>query len=99
MAPAPPIALLNARLIDPVRETETRGGLLAIDGVIAGVGAGVNRDQIPAGARVVDCQGDVVSPGLIDMRAYVGEPGAEHRETIASASAAAAAGGVTTLVT
>ncbi len=99
MVSAPPIALLNARLIDPVQETVTRGGLLAIDGVIAGVGGGVNRDQIPAEARVVDCQGDVLSPGLVDMRAYVGEPGAEHRETIASASAAAAAGGVTSLVT
>ena len=54
---------------------------------------------MPAEARIVDCGGDVVSPGLIDMRAFVGEPGAEHRETIASASAAAAAGGVTTLVT
>ena len=47
---------------------------------------------------IVDCGGDVVAPGLVDMRAFVGEPGAEHRETIASASAAAAAGGVTTLV-
>ncbi|MET0367109.1 MAG: dihydroorotase, partial [Methylobacterium sp.] len=39
-----------------------------------------------------------LAPGLIDLRAFVGEPGAEHRETLASASAAAAAGGVTTLV-
>ena len=95
----PPIAFVNARLIDPVQETETRGGLIVIDGIIAGVGAAVTRDQLPAEARVIDCGGDVVSPGLIDMRAFVGEPGAEHRETIASASAAAAAGGVTTLVT
>src|SRR5260370_19360442 len=70
-----------------------------MDGLIAGVGAAVTRDQLPSLTRIVDCEGDVVSPGLIDMRAFVGEPGAEHRETIASASAAAAAGGVTTLVT
>ena len=95
---ARPIALINARLVDPERETETRGGLLARDGVIAGVGSGVTRDTIPEGTRVIDCAGDVVAPGLIDMRAFVGEPGAEHRETIASASAAAAAGGVTSLV-
>jgi dihydroorotase len=95
---APPIAFLNARLVDPERETEARGGLLAIDGLIAGVGAAVTRDQVPTDARIVDCKGDVVSPGLVDMRAFVGEPGAEHRETIASASAAAAAGGVTSLV-
>jgi dihydroorotase len=95
---APAIALLNARLVDPVAETERRGGLLAMDGVIAGVGATVTRDQIPDHARIVDCGGDVVSPGLVDMRAFIGEPGAEHRETIATASAAAAAGGVTSLV-
>ena len=99
MPSAPPIAFLNARLIDPVQETETRGGLVVIEGVIAGVGSKVTRDQLPAEARIVDCGGDVVSPGLVDARAFVGEPGAEHRETIASLSAAAAAGGVTTLVT
>ncbi len=98
MSSPQPIALLNARLVDPERETETRGGLLVIDGLIAGVGAAVTRDSIPAGARIVDCAGDVVAPGLIDMRCFVGEPGAEHRETIASASAAAAAGGVSALV-
>src|ERR1700723_2608930 len=99
MTSTPPIAFVNARLIDPVQETETRGGLIVIEGVIAGVGAAVTRDQLPAEATIVDCGGDVVSPGLVDMRAFVGEPGAEHRETIASASAAAAAGGVTTLIT
>ena len=98
MPSVPPIAFLNARLVDPERETETRGGLIAIDGVIAGVGAAVTRDQLPAEARIVECAGDVVAPGLIDMRAFVGEPGAEHRETIASASQAASAGGVTSLV-
>ncbi len=98
MPASPPIALINARLVDPQREAETRGGLLAQDGLIAAVGASVTRDQLLEGTRVVDCRGDVVAPGLVDMRAYVGEPGAEHRETIASASAAAAAGGVTSIV-
>jgi dihydroorotase len=97
--PSPqPIALLNARLVDPVGVCEDRGGLVAIEGCIAAVGRAVTRDQIPQEARVVDCAGDVVAPGLIDMRAFVGEPGHEHRETIASISAAAAAGGVTSLV-
>ena len=94
----PPIALINARLVDPATDRETRGGLLVADGLIAGVGPAVTRAQLPAQARVIDCEGDVVAPGLVDMRAYVGEPGAEHRETIASASAAAAAGGVTSIV-
>ena len=53
---------------------------------------------MPEGTEIVDCRGRIVAPGLIDMRAFIGEPGAEHRETIASASQAAAAGGVTTIV-
>ena len=93
-----PIAFLDARLIDPAEMRESRGGALVVDGKIAALGAAVTREAVPAEARLVDCDGDVVAPGLIDMRAFIGEPGAEHRETIASASAAAAAGGVTTLV-
>ena len=53
---------------------------------------------MPEGTEIVDCRGKIVAPGLIDMRAFVGEPGAEYRETLASASQAAAAGGVTTIV-
>jgi dihydroorotase len=93
-----PIALVNARLVDPESGQETRGGVLAAYGVIAGLGPDLKRDSAPAEALVIDCGGDFVAPGLIDMRAFVGEPGAEHRETIATASAAAAAGGVTTIV-
>jgi dihydroorotase len=93
-----PLALLNARLIDPAAGTQTRGGLLIMNGVIADLGGAVTRDGVPADAEIIDCAGDMVAPGLIDMRAFVGEPGAEHRETMASASAAAAAGGVTTMV-
>ncbi len=91
-----PVALVNARLVDPASGVETRGGVLAFDGVIAGLGPSVTGG--PEGAWIVDCGGDVVAPGLVDMRAFVGEPGAEYRETLASASASAAAGGVTTLI-
>src|SRR5690606_32104441 len=52
----------------------------------------------PEGATVIDCAGKAILPGLVDSRVFIGEPGAEHRETIASASIAAAAGGVTSLV-
>ncbi|WP_026608254.1 dihydroorotase [Methylocapsa acidiphila] len=93
-----PLALVNARLIDPAEETETLGGVLIIDGQIRDLGASVVPANLPPYARVVDCAGDCVAPGLIDMRAFVGEPGAEHRETIATATAAAAAGGVTTIL-
>ena len=98
MSAARPIAFLNARLVDPDAARETCGGLLVVDGRIAWAGPQVTAAGVPADARVIDCGGDVLAPGLIDMRAFIGEPGAEHRESIASASAAAAAGGVTTLV-
>jgi dihydroorotase len=55
-------------------------------------------DGDPADAEIVDCKGLVLAPGLIDMRVFTGEPGSEHRETLESASRAAAAGGVTTIV-
>ena len=98
MPQSQPLALINARLIDPAAGTQTRGGVFMEDGVILEVGAKVTKAEVGSRTRVVDCGGDVVCPGLIDMRVFVGEPGAEHRETIASASKAAAAGGVTTIV-
>jgi dihydroorotase len=93
-----PLVLANARLIDPASGEDSAGGVLIVDGRIAGLGRAVTAEAAPEGARVIDCHGDVVAPGLVDMRAFVGEPGAEHRETLVSAGAAAAAGGVTTLV-
>lgn len=93
-----PLLFVNARLVDPASGVETGGGLLALDGRIADLGPAITADSAPQGARIVDCEGDVLAPGLIDMQAFLGEPGAEHRETIATATAAAAAGGVTTIV-
>jgi dihydroorotase len=93
-----PLALVNGRLLDPVTGKETRGGVLVVDGVIRDLGSSVIEASLPLHARAIDCAGDVIAPGLIDMCAFVGEPGAEHRETIATATAAAAAGGVTTIL-
>jgi len=63
------------------------------------MGSGLDPHALPDGAEKIDVQGRVIDPGLIDLRAFVGEPGHEYRETLASASKAAAAGGVTTVVT
>jgi dihydroorotase len=93
-----PLALVNGRLLDPLTGKETKGGVLIIDGVIRDLGASVTPAMLPSHAQAIDCSGDVIAPGLIDMCAFVGEPGAEHRETIATATAAAAAGGVTTIL-
>ncbi len=93
-----PILLTNARIIDPSRDLDLEGDLLIADGVVRDAKRGIGAAGVPEGTEVVDCRGKVAAPGLIDMRAFVGEPGAEHRETFASASQAAAAGGVTTIV-
>ena len=92
------ILLVNARLVDPVAGRETSGGLLVAQGAIADVGPHLAAGAGPEGAAVIDCRGQVVAPGLVDLQAFIGEPGAEHRETLSSASRGAAAGGITTLV-
>ncbi len=93
-----PILLANARVVDPSRDLDLSGDVLIAEGVIRDVKRGIHAAGVPEGTEVVDCRGRVVVPGLVDMRAFVGEPGAGHRETLASASRAAAAGGVTTIV-
>jgi dihydroorotase len=93
-----PILLANARVIDPSRDLDIEGDVLIADGVIREAKRGIHASGVPEGTEIVDCRGRVVAPGLVDMRAFVGEPGAEHRETLASASQAAAVGGVTTIV-
>src|SRR6478735_9386002 len=93
-----PILLANGRILDPSRDLDIQGDLLLADGVVREAKRGIGAAGVPEGTEVIDCKGKVVAPGLIDMRAFVGEPGAEYRETIASASQAAAAGGVTTIV-
>jgi dihydroorotase len=73
---------------------DVRGDLLVRDGLIADFGPSLGR---PDAATLVEADGAVLCPGLVDMRVAVGEPGFEYRETIASAAIAAAAGGITTL--
>jgi dihydroorotase len=91
------VHLANARLLDPASGKDRHGALHVRDGLIADLAWGAAPPP-PEGATVVDCHNHVLAPGLVDLRAFVGEPGAEHRETLKSASEAAAAGGVTTLV-
>ena len=89
-------AFTNARLIDPAGGLDETGTLLVMDGKIAALGKHID---IPASIETRDCKGMALIPGLIDMQVFTGEPGEEHRETLATASQAAAAGGVTAMVT
>jgi len=93
-----PILLANARIVDPSRNVDILGDVLMADGVVRECKRGIGAAGVPEGTDVIDCRGKLIAPGLIDMRAFVGEPGAASRETLASASQAAAAGGVTTIV-
>jgi dihydroorotase len=90
-------AFVNARLIDPASGLDAPGALLVEGARIADLGPRLFHDAPPADAEMVDCRGLVLAPGLVDMRARIGEPGEEHKETIATASRAAGAGGITAL--
>lgn len=83
----------NARLIDPEALTDEPGSLTVADGLIVAVD-----DDAPEGARIVDCAGRCLAPGIVDWGVKIGEPGERHRESMRSAALAAAAGGVTTIV-
>jgi dihydroorotase len=91
-------AYVNANIVAPAQGLNGKGGILIEDGWILAVGPKVTRDSAGSGTTVIDCSGLTLIPGLIDMRVFTGEPGTEYRETLASASEAAAAGGVTTMI-
>ncbi|MGK8233195.1 dihydroorotase [Roseovarius sp. MS2] len=85
----------NARLIDPEAGTDAPGWLLIDKGVIAARGT----DAAPQAEVVMDCSGHCLAPGIVDIGVKVCEPGERHKESYRSAGLAAAAGGVTTMVT
>lgn len=88
--------IYNARIIDPASGLDEKGGVVIEGGMIADVGAAITKAT--AGDLKIDAKGKVLAPGLIDLRVKTGEPGAENKETLATAGDAAAAGGVTTFV-
>ncbi|MXX90407.1 MAG: amidohydrolase family protein [Boseongicola sp. SB0665_bin_10] len=82
----------NARLIDPEKGTSKAGTLAVRDGVIVG-------PQGMDDAEEIDCNGKCLAPGIIDFGVKVSEPGERHKESFRTAGMAAAAGGITTMVT
>jgi len=99
---SPRVAYTNARVIDPASGLDApasdTGGLMTDGETIAAIGPGIFADGIPESAVQIDCRGGVLAPGLVDIRADLCEPGAEHKEDLKSGSRAAAAGGITTVV-
>src|SRR5215471_18523079 len=84
----------NGRVIDPANAVDGVADVLILDGRVSRVGSGLAG---PAGVPVptLDATDRVVVPGLIDMHAHLREPGQEYKETIATGTRAAAAGGFT----
>jgi len=91
------IAIVNARLVDPASRYDGPGAVVVRNGVIAEIAHG-ELGALAADVRVIDAGGAMLCPGLIDLRVKTGEPGSETKETLKSASRAAAAGGVTSIV-
>src|SRR3954469_14243832 len=90
--PMPSILITNGTLLDPSQVFERRADILIRDGIIASVGLNLGNAD-----RVVDARGKYVTPGLIDVHVHFREPGDEEEETVASGSAAAVAGGFTSV--
>jgi dihydroorotase len=88
-----PFLLRGARVVDPASDTDGPADVLVVDETVEEVGA----DVAPGGAEVLDCDGLVVAPGLVDLHAHLREPGREDAETVETGSRAAAMGGYTAI--
>ena len=88
-------AITNTRLFDPASGLDEIGAIVFNDEGIIACGKDISP---PPDASIIDGTGLVTTPGLVDMQVFIGEPGEEYRETLATASQAAAAGGVTTMI-
>lgn len=90
-----PLVIRGGHVVDPSQDIDGPASILVEGKHIHAIGTDID---VPEDAEIIDAAGKHVFPGLVDARVYVGEPGSEHRETIKSASKAAAAGGVTSFI-
>ena len=91
--------LINARIIDPSQKMDEKG-IILIDqnGKIKEIGKDVKQSNSTSSAEIIDLKNNIVIPGIVDMKAFVGEPGFEYKENFRTLSQAALAGGVTSVV-
>ena len=91
---------INARIIDPSQNMDEKGSLILNEkGKVKAVGKNVKKTDASKDAEIIDLKDNVLIPGLVDMKAFVGEPGYEYKENFRTLSQAALAGGVTSIVT
>ena len=92
--------LINAHIIDPSQNLDEKGSLIIDEkGKIKSIGKNVKRSDASSNAEVIDIKDNILIPGIVDMKAFVGEPGYEYKENFRTLSNAALAGGVTSIVT
>ena len=93
------ISYINARILDPSQGYDGLGGVITSGKTILDAKPNLfKNNSAPEDSEIIDCKGAVIAPGIIDMRAHLREPGEEYKETLSSASKAAAAGGITSIV-
>ena len=91
---------INARIIDPSQKMDEKGSLiLDKNGKIKNLGKDIKKTDINSSVEIIDVKGNILIPGIVDMKAFVGEPGYEYKENFRTLSQAALAGGVTSIVT
>ena len=91
---------INARIIDPSQNMDEKGSLVLNDkGKVKAIGKNVKKTDASKDSEVIDLKGNILIPGLVDMKTFVGEPGYEYKENFRTLSQAALAGGVTSIVT
>ena len=91
---------INARIIDPSQSMDEKGSLILNDkGKVKAIGKNVKKTDANKDAEIIDLKDNILIPGLVDMKAFVGEPGYEYKENFRTLSQAALAGGVTSIVT
>ena len=91
---------INARIIDPSQDMDEKGSLILNDkGKVKAIGKNVKKTDANKDAEIIDLKDNVLIPGLVDMKAFVGEPGYEYKENFRTLSQAALAGGITSIVT
>lgn len=88
------LILKGGRVVDPSQDLNDMSDVLLVDGRVVSLGPSLDA---PEGAQLIDCEGLVVTPGLIDVHVHLREPGGEHKETIATGAASASAGGFTSI--
>ena len=84
---------INARIIDPSQKMDEIGNLvIGNDGKVKAIGKNVKKEKFSSNAELIDVKENILIPGVVDMKAFVGEPGFEYKENFRTLSAAALAG-------